>query len=142
MPLHIIKLAVGVEDVDHLIQLQKQRLARDGALVHVTRNTPKREDEVLDGGSIYWVIRRFIRVRQRLIGFERGVNDEGRPACTLMLGPVLVATELKEHRAFQGWRYMDKADAPPDLSQSAQENSATSGMPGAMADELRLLGLL
>ena len=71
MSLHILKLSVGVEDVDHLAQIQKERLKREGVLAHITRNTPRKAEEILEGGSIYWVIKRFIRVRQRLVGIER-----------------------------------------------------------------------
>lgn len=138
MSRHIIKLCVGVEDVDHLAQLQKMRLKRDGVLAHITRNTPRHAGEILDGGSIYWVIKRFIRVRQRLIGIERGVNSAGKPSCALVLDPALVRTELKEFRAFQGWRYFKEGDAPADLTRRGKPDS----LPVDMAVELRSLGLV
>ena len=138
---HLIKLSVGVEDIEHLARLQQSRLKKDGVLAHITRNTPKRAEELLCDGSIYWVIKRFIRVRQRLIGIERGVDAEGRPSCALILDPCLVQTELKEFRAFQGWRYMDAKDAPADLVLGAHGGDEAS-LPSAMATELRGLGLL
>ena len=73
MTLHLIKLCVGVESIQSLAQWQKRRLTelkkkgRPLQLVHVTRQTPKRADELLDGGSLYWVIRGSIAVRQRHI---------------------------------------------------------------------------
>ena len=142
MALHIIKMSVGVEDVDHLSTLQKNRLQREGVLAHITRNTPRRADEILDGGSIYWVIKKFVRVRQRLIGIERGVNSEGKPSCALVLDPELIRTELLEHRAFQGWRYLKSEEAPRDLKVGDRETSSRDDLPDEMAAELRNLGLL
>lgn len=142
MTMHIIKLCVGVEDVDHLVDLQKARLTREGALIHVTRNTPKKAEEILDGGSIFWVIKKFVRVRQRLIGIERGVNSEGRPSCALHLDPTLIRTELKEFRAFQGWRYFKDDEIPADLNTNALSKDAFKSMPVEMAEELKSLGLL
>ncbi|MBT3237990.1 MAG: DUF1489 domain-containing protein [Rhodospirillaceae bacterium] len=138
---HIIKLSVGVEDVEHLARIQESRLKNEGVLAHITRNTPKRADQLLKGGSIYWVIKRFIRVRQRLLGIERGVNSEGKPSCALVLDPQLVRTELKEFRAFQRWRYLDVKDAPRDLEDGSPDQ-VDACLPPEMAAELKGLGLL
>ncbi|MBL6931761.1 MAG: DUF1489 domain-containing protein [Rhodospirillales bacterium] len=142
MSLHIIKLSVGVEDVDHLMELQKVRLKREGVLQHITRNTPKQAAEILDGGSIYWVIKKFVRVRQRLVGIVRGVNSEGRPSCALQLDPTLIRTELKEFRAFQGWRYFKEEDIPKDLTGGVTDEATAEALPVDMAEELKALGLL
>lgn len=139
MSLHIIKLSVGVADIDHLARLQQERKKREGMLVHITRNTPKKAEEILDGGSIYWVIKKFVRVRQRIISIERGVNAEGKPSCAFELHPSLVQTELKEFRAFQGWRYFKENEAPPDLN---TEQNAPDSLPAEMAEELKSMGLL
>jgi len=140
--IHIIKLCVGVEDVEHLAQLQKMRLKRDGVLAHITRNTPKQAEQVLGGGSIYWVIKRFIRVRQRIVGIERGINSEGKPSCALVLDPTLVSTELKEFRAFQGWRYFRDEDTPADLNRLGKSGEVSEALPLDMAAELKSLGLI
>ena len=142
MSLHIIKLSVGVEDVDHLADLQKARLKREDVLVHVTRNTPKRAEEILAGGSIYWVIRKFVRVRQRLVGIERGVNSEGRPSCALHLDPNLARTELQEFRAFQGWRYFREEETPADLTRDMKAGNKSGSVPVEMEQELKSLGLI
>lgn len=139
MTLHLVKLAVGVESVDHLAAIQAGRLRREGHLWHVTRQTPRRGAELLDGGSTYWVIRRAIRVRQRLVGLEQFVDGEGISRCALVLDPELVRTEQWPRKAFQGWRYLDAADAPPDARGAA---AGTDELPPAMAEELRELGLL
>ncbi len=143
MTLHLIKLAVGAEDVDGMARYQALRLkqARDNGypeiLRHVTRNTPRRAAELLEGGSLYWVIKGFVRVRQRLVGFE-ALTDNEHPRCGLVLDPHLVPTELRAHRPFQGWRYLRAEDAPPD----ARDRSSDTAIPEDMASELRELGLL
>lgn len=144
MTIHLVKLCVGIEDVQHLAGLQRKRLAAAEArgeraiLRHLTRHAPRRVDELLDGGSLYWVIKGFIRVRQRLVGFESAVKTDGHPACALLLDPVLVRTSLRSFRAFQGWRYLKSEDVPPDVTRAGEE----ADVPPEMAAELRDLGLL
>ena len=82
---------------------------------------PTRKEEVLDGGSLYWIIRRFIRVRQRIIGLEAVVGDDGIPRCDLILDPELIRTEPQPRRPHQGWRYLNPADAPKDLDISSHD---------------------
>jgi hypothetical protein len=142
MVVHIVKLAVGVEDITHLVQQQKARMKRDGALVHTTRNTPIKSGEILDGGSIFWVIKRFVRVRQRIIGIETEVNSEGRRSCSFVLDRELVKTELKEFRAFQGWRYFRDGETPSDLNKTEKSGTAIENLPLDMQAELKTLGLL
>lgn len=142
--LHLIKLAVGIDDIGHLAAVQERRIAESLAvgpvsrLFHVTRNVPRRSAELLDGGSIYWVIKGRIRVRQRLLDIEDDVDDEGRRFCRLMLNPERVETRPWPHRAIQGWRYLPAESAPPDLTLLGGEGR----LPPEMADELRDLGLL
>lgn len=140
MPLHLIKLSVGIETVDHLATVQARRRADSGQnkLWHQTRQTPTRADELLDGGSIYWVIKGVLQVRQRLVGLETIRDAEGVRRCRIMLDPTLTLTEHRRRRAFQGWRYLAAADAPPDVG----GDSETGDMPPDMVNELRSLGLL
>lgn len=144
MALNLIKLAVGIDDSAHLAAVQGRRRADSaqsggsGRLWHVTRNTPRRSAELLDGGSIYWVIKGRIQARQRLIGIETDLDEDGRRFCRLVLDPRLVETEAWPHRPIQGWRYLDPADAPPDRSASGDGRQ----LPAGMAAELRVLGLL
>jgi hypothetical protein len=142
MVLHIVKLAVGVEDISHLVQHQKARMKRDGALIHNTRNTPVRSKEILDGGSIFWVIKKFVRVRQRIVGIETGVNSVGRRSCSFVLDTTLIKTELKEFRAFQGWRYFRDGEIPPDLNKIEKSGKTIEELPLDMQAELKTLGLL
>lgn len=145
MTAHLVKMAVGIESLDHLRQVQAERLnkAREpggtGELRHVTRNTPRRAGEVLDGGSIFWIIRGYIRVRQRVLGFGEAEGRDGRRRCALILDPGLVRTEMTPHRPMQGWRYMEPAAAPRDLT---GDPGADIPLPDRMVAELRALGLL
>ena len=145
MSVNLIKLCVGVDDVAQLIQHHAQRRARQRQagvaeeLTHVTRSFPRRAAEVVDGGSLYWVIRRVIRVRQPILELRETTNAQGKPACAIVLGHEHVLTEPRSFRAFQGWRYFPVSDAPPDLGGAAR---GSDGLPAEMADELRDLGLL
>jgi hypothetical protein len=141
MPLHLIKLSVGTESPETLAQWQAGVSERLGRIVHTTRMTPRRGEEVLDGGSIYWVIKKLVRVRQRIIGLHEGVDEEGRGFCAIELDPELVPVEPRSHRPFQGWRYLKPEDAPPDLRHGTQA-SGDAAPPPEMAAELRKLGLL
>jgi len=136
MTLHLVKMCVGIDDIPHLARAQKARRAGGRPLWHFTRNLPKRADELVDGGSLYWIIKGSIRVRQRLAGVERHMDEEGRPYCRLMLDPALVATELRAHKPIQGWRYLEPADAPPDLGSA----TAASDLPAELVAQLRNIG--
>jgi hypothetical protein len=136
VPLHLLKLAVGIDDIDHLRQIRQVRAAERGGNWVYTRNQPRRAQEVLAGGSIYWVIRGQIRVRQRVTGL-RGERDEtGRRYCLIEVDAELVPTLLRAWRPFQGWRYLASTDVPPDRSVPAEAPS------DRMLAELRALGLI
>ena len=147
MTVHIIKLSVGTTTIEDLAEWQTERLAnqkRAGItaprLFHTTGQKPKREQDVLAGGSIYWVIKGIISVRQKLIGFDAGHKDDGTPCCLLLLDPKLVPVRPTPRRPFQGWRYLAADAAPPDLKAGAR--NALAEMPMAMRKELAGLGLL
>jgi hypothetical protein len=136
MPLHLLKLAVGIEDVDRLRHIRALRAAERGGSWVYTRNHPRRAAEVIAGGSIYWVIRGHIRVRQRVTGFRSERDDNGRRYCLIDVDERLVPTLLRAWRPFQGWRYLSPADAPVDRSGDEEP------LPDRMLAELRALGLL
>src|SRR3569833_4704123 len=123
MPLHIIKLCVGCDSLTELADWQKKRLKEKRAkgqkpeLIHVTRMTPKRADEVLDGGSRYWVIKGQIAARQKLKEL-RAVKKNGIPHCGLVYDKKLVPVSPRPRCAFQGWRYLEPKDAPPDIART------------------------
>lgn len=135
----MIKLSVGSESVDELDAWQRSRFGSHGRLWHATRMQPRRRDELLAGGSIYWVIRGVVQARQPLLDIESDVDAEGRGFTRLMLRPGLVRVAPRAHRPFQGWRYLKAEDAPADLP----ERGAGEGeLPPALAAELRELGIL
>jgi len=145
MTLHLVKLCVGVDEIDELARWQKKRMAErrkrklKWPLIHRTRSTPRRADDLLDGGSLYWVIKGVVRVRQRIKAFEAGRRDDGTPCCEIALDKTLVRTLPKPMRAFQGWRYLEAENAPRDLDSLGK---GAVNMPPRMAEELRSLGLL
>src|SRR6201996_9728258 len=118
--LHLIKLCVGVDTLQELADWQKKRLKEKRAkgqkpeLMHITRQFPKRAEELLDGGSLYWVIKGQIAARQKLIAL-RPLTRDGVPHCGLVYDKKLVPVIRRPRAAFQGWRYLDAADAPPDI---------------------------
>ena len=142
MPLHLIKLSVGSESIrDHEDWVkeklaQKKKAGEKPEYMHRTRMVPKRAEEVLDGGSMYWVIKGQIAARQKLLEL-RPVTRDGVPHCALVLDKTLVPVERRNHRAFQGWRYLEAKDAPRDLK--ARDKKA---LPEALRAELTNLGLL
>lgn len=146
MALHIVKLCVGCDSVEDLAGWQKKRMKDMKArgqkvqLKHVTRNTPKRGDEIAGIGSLFWVIKGTIRVRQKIVRFVSRKDKAGKPACEIHLDPKLVRTYPKPMRAFQGWRYFEASSAPKDLD--AKAAAELGKIPAEMAEELRALGLL
>lgn len=140
MTTHIIKLAVGIRDVAHLESVQKERSAARGASDTrraYTRHKPVRPD-VLEDGSLYWVVQGTIRCRQRILGFEEEADAEGRKYCLFVLDPVLVPVVPTQRGPFQGWRYLTADEAPADLERNAEGELP----PDEMLKELRSLGLI
>src|SRR6201999_75670 len=113
-PLHLVKMAVGATDVENLRRARAERLIERGASWVYTRNHPKRAEAVLDGGSLYWVVKGQIRARQLVTGFERKQDDNGRAYCLILTAPEFVVTLPRAFRPFQGWRYLTPADVPKD----------------------------
>lgn len=145
-PLHLVKLCVGAASIEDLADWQKGRLAamkkagQRPRVVHTTFQAPKRQAELLAGGSLYWVIKGLIQARQRLIGFDDGVKNDGSPCCLLVLDKALVPVRPVPRRAFQGWRYLTPDDAPADLGGDAACD--LGAMPLKMRKDLAELGLL
>lgn len=133
MPLHLIKLCVGIDSVEDLRAWRAQRAAQGHRSVAPTRQTPKRAAELLEGGSLYWVIKGSILVRQAIS--EIVTLEEGSQPCKIYLEPDLIETAPAPRRAFQGWRYLEAADAPPDLTVTGDD-----AVPQDLAKQLRELG--
>lgn len=139
--LHLTKLAVGVRDIAHLRALQAERAVRNPPLRHRTRSFPRRASEVLDGGSIYWVINGSLLARQRVIDIIEDSRDDGSTCAGLVLHPDLVPLAGRPTKPFQGWRYLLPADAPPDLAQASMVKGEAA-LPPALRHELQALCLL
>jgi hypothetical protein len=137
MLLHLLKLAVGIDDIDHLRRVRTIRAAERGGHWVYTRNCPRRAAEILDSGSIYWVIRGQIAVRQQVTGFRPDRDATGRRYCLIEVDPLLIPTFPRACRAFQGWRYLPADVAPPDRVSAGEVPP-----PEQMLVELRGLGLL
>jgi hypothetical protein len=155
--MHLIKLCVGVDSVEHLAALEAARLealraaGRPAVLVHRTRQTPRQRDAILTaGGSLYWVIKGAVRARQKILdlreenGADGAVGNSGDgKLCGIVLAPELVATRPQPRRAFQGWRYLKPEDAPADIGiVSAHDGCAEEIIPDTMRAELAELALI
>ena len=134
--MHLKKLSVGSASVDGLRALQAQRLANVGRLIHITRNRPRRFEELLNGGSIYWIIKGVMTARQAIVDFVEAERADGSPACGIVLSPEIVTVVPTRMRIFQGWRYLEVADAPIDIGTDDDDN-----MPSEFFAELRELGI-
>ncbi len=138
--LHLVKLCVGAGSVADLEAWQASPECRRmrGCPVHVTRMWPRRAEELLAGGSLYWVIDGAIAARQAIRDLERVVDGEGIGRCAILLDPAVMRTRTAPRRPFQGWRYLAGGDAPPDLA----SGSGGSGLPPELELELARIGVL
>lgn len=143
--MHIIKLCVGVSTLEELEGYRAERAHWWGAdygedvHVHRTRTMPKRREEIEGQGSIYWVISGVVRCRQRILRLAPAVDEQGLACCDIIMAPDLIRVVPRPKSPFQGWRYLEPKDAPPDLDQAngfADEGSME------LAEELARLGLL
>ncbi|HEY8381716.1 MAG TPA: DUF1489 family protein [Microvirga sp.] len=145
MPLHLIKLCVGcdsIRDLEEWIeenQTLHRRLGRPYEQAHTTRMVPKRMDEIVGGGSLYWVIKGQVMCRQTLLAIRPFTDGAGIGRCHLVLEPNVVPVEPRPYRPFQGWRYLEPKDTPRDLGRGSGD---LAQMPEAMRRELADLGLL
>ena len=147
--LHLVKLCVGIDDVGQLFDWQSRRISQkkelgeEPVLIHTTRMTPKRSKEILSGGSLYWVIKRVIQVRNPIVRLDQFTDEEGIGRCNIVLRPEAVLVHPQPRRPFQGWRYLKGEDAPLDLP-----TQSLPGQPGFADDtaeiqrDLAALGLL
>ena len=141
--LHLVKLCVGAEEVSDLVGWQATRMeearaaGREPLPRHVTRMWPKREAELVDGGSIYWVFKGVILARQRILSLSRAESADGIQRCAITLDPEVVRVQPRPRRPFQGWRYLPAEDAPADLARDAGPE-----LPTPLALELALIGVV
>ena len=145
MSLNLVKLCVGAESVEDLEEWIAERLAEKRARgapaehFHTTRMVPTKAEELVAGGSLYWVIKGNVQCRQRLLEVRPFVDGEGISRCHLVLEPQVIRTEWQPRRAFQGWRYLKPSDAPVDLKEG---RAGWTALPVELRSELAALGLL
>ena len=137
---HILKLCVGADSVEDLVDWHRTHPSPypTGERRHVTRMWPKREAEVLAGGSLYWVVKGVILCRQRILRLDEVDRGDGIRRCGIVMDPEVIRTEGAARRPFQGWRYLDPGDAPRDLPKGRAGDSA---LPEDLALALSEIGL-
>ncbi len=138
---NLIKLSVGSESVESIEAWQQHRAQQvtDGKYYHITRMWPKRDTEILNGGSIYWVIKGEVQARQRILGFDEKFGADGIRRCGIVLDREIVRVSPALRRPFQGWRYLDPADAPPDLRKGQEGDTA---LPSELNRALAEIGVI
>jgi hypothetical protein len=139
MAMHLIKLCVGAESIADLEEWIADRLRRAGEQVHTTRMMPKRRGEVIAGGSLFWVIKGELSCRQAILDLRPVRDADGISRCDILLSPEVVPVHPRPRGPFQGWRYFDPSDAPPDLEAAGP---ADRGLPVELQRELRVIGVL
>ena len=139
--IHLIKLSVGSDSVEQIEDWQQNRSKQriDGQYFHLTRMWPKREKELINGGSIYWVIKGIVLCRQRIVRLDEVIREDGIRRCALVLDPELIRTAPAPKRPFQGWRYLQPADAPADLTGAKAEETP---LPPTLQAALAEIGVL
>ncbi|NRA87056.1 MAG: DUF1489 domain-containing protein [Rhizobiales bacterium] len=143
--INLIKLSVGTESIHSLLEWQQMRRAQNfidfgvAEHWHITRMSPKRRDELLNGGSIYWVFKGLIQARQKILRLDEVIGDDGIKRCKIILDKKLCATATWPKRPFQGWRYLKPTDSPPDVTMPSQSDEH---LPNELRDALFELGLL
>jgi hypothetical protein len=136
-PLNMIKLCVGATSVEDLLDWFRTHPSpfETGERRHVTRMWPRAEARILAGGSLYWVIRGEILCRQRIVRLDELIGDDGRRRCGIIMDPEVIRTSAAPRRPFQGWRYLEPKDAPPDLgSVRVGDDTLPPGMAKALAE--------
>jgi hypothetical protein len=135
MGLHMIKLCVGCDTVEDLVAFHADEHGGARPWIMRTRQTPRRAEELLAGGCLYRVFKGQILCRQRIVAV-RTVEEGPASRCEVTLDREVILTAPSPRRAFQGWRYLETRDAPPDLHRFGVAESVPQGL----AAQLRQIG--
>ncbi len=135
--INLVKLCVGADSVEDLAAWIAASGGRERA--HTTRMRPKKEAQLLNGGSLYWVIKGVIQARQRVLRLDEVIGPDGIRRCNIVLDTNLIRTENAARRPFQGWRYLLPEDSPRDLPKA---RASDSDLPPEMAQALAEIGLV
>ncbi|MCI2400592.1 DUF1489 domain-containing protein [Aliiroseovarius subalbicans] len=136
-PIHLVKLCVGADSVEDLETWQAARRAAGTEPLsrHVTRMWPKQDAALLDGGSLYWVIKGMILARQRILRLDEVIGEDGIRRCGIVMEPEVIRTQGVPRRPFQGWRYLKDGDVPGDLTRAKpDEDALPHELSAALAD--------
>lgn len=134
MPLHLTKVAYSCDSIEKLVERLANKAAHLPNAFLVTRYLPKRAAEI-EGGSLFWIVKHQLVGRSPIVRF--GETDTGRVA--IHLEPRLILVQARPKRAHQGWRYLEGADAPPDLGDAS---AGIADLPPSMVGELAAMGLI
>lgn len=137
---NLLKLCVGAEKVEDLTAWQAMHRGESGRPnpMHVTRMWPKRESDLLNGGSLYWVFKGQVLARQEVLRLEEVIGQDGIRRCGIVLSNEVIRTEAQPRRAFQGWRYLKPEDAPRDLPEMREGDD---DLPAELASALAEIGI-
>ena len=138
MSYHLKKIAVGIESIDRLKIRQSMISETYGKIVHSTRNMPKQKEELIKTGSMFWIIKRYVLVRQKILNIVSVIRDDGSKACEIELDKNLIKVIPTKMKPFQGWRYYLEKDIPQDLNLNDHEDEE---IPEQIRSELIELGL-
>lgn len=144
---NLIRPCVGISSprmlFDHQIASNLQKDANGNDIAYfTTRNTPKRAEELLNGGSVYWIIKGKIAMRQKIVNIETHLDETNRKYCVISKSPQIIITAPHPYRAMQGWRYLEAEKTPKDLHVFDPDNLSDNDIDPQMAAELSQLGLL
>ncbi|MDC0456366.1 DUF1489 domain-containing protein [Alphaproteobacteria bacterium] len=138
MTYNLKKIAVGIETIERLRIRQEILFNAYGKIIHTTRNMPKQKEQLIKTGSIFWIIKRNVLVRQKILDIISVIRDDGSKGCEIELDKDLVRVIPTPMKPFQGWRYYMVDDTPPDLNLGNLENE---DLPENINSELIKLGL-
>lgn len=142
MTVHLLRLAVGIDDMDHLLRVQMDYAVDIDGVLHpqiMTKRAPRRDKELLDGGSLYSVIKGRIQLRRPIVQINTVEDGQGHEFCQIVLGTDMYETVALSHRPFQGWRYLEPKDTPPD--RGIYRGRDAQDLPSNLENELKDLGI-
>lgn len=146
MCVNFLRTGVGVQSIHHLHEIQSTyRQFNDGEKNYAfltTRRTPIRANDILNGGSVYWIINRQICARQQVVDIQTLQDDEGKNFCRILMNPTIIMTSPTAHRHIQGWRYLTPEKAPSDLHPFDPNEDEIDNINPDFAKELAEAGLL
>jgi hypothetical protein len=142
---NFLRTGVGVDSIHHLHDIQSSyrhivHQKQDCAFL-TTRRTPTRVNDLINGGSVYWIIKRQICARQIIVDIQTLKDEEDKNYCVILMDKKLILTQPLNHRHIQGWRYLPPEKAPTDIG-TFDPSIIEDDMDPDMAKDLAEAGLL